>query len=166
MERNRCVAAFCTSVGTLRVDVLASPSWPSAFDPQQYARKSVVMPHVCAPCDALTLMNESPPDTSLGVDRSSNVPSPSSPFELFPQQYAGPLSTPGPDDVTPHVCLSPALMETKCRPPDTAKGWALVPCCGSPFPNRPLRFEPQQYAAPAVVTAQEWMLPASTSLNS
>ncbi len=34
-----------------------------------------------------------------------------------------------------------------------------------PLPNSPLSFPPQQYAAPAAVSAQEWPAPAVTDSN-
>ena len=63
-----------------------------------------------------------------------------------------PLRCREPPAATPQVWRSPALMDRKTRPPETATG--LVRVLSVPSPSRPLRFKPQQYAAPSEVIPQ------------
>ena len=65
-----------------------------------------------------------PPDTSIGVKRRSDLPSPSSP--VMPQQYTTLLDT-------PHVCRKPAESDVYVRPPTTAEGTLLS--CVVLFPS-------------------------------
>jgi len=75
-----------------------SPSWPFSFPPQQYAVPPDTRPQVCG-WPAASAVKVRPPLTATGAVRSVPlVPSPSWPFQLFPQQYAVP------PDTRPQVC--------------------------------------------------------------
>src|SRR5437660_11129195 len=62
----------------------------------------------------------------------------------------------------PHVWNPPALTATKESPPDTCTGVRLCVIVG-PAPSSPNWPNPQQYAAPDVVTPHVWPLPALTA---
>src|SRR5689334_22853788 len=62
-----------------------APSWPSSFNPQQYAAPLVVMPQVCRP-PAVIAEKVSPPLTATGTELTVIEPSPSSPVMPSPQQ--------------------------------------------------------------------------------
>ena len=80
---------------------------------------------------------------STGVRRGVNVPSPSWPSSLLPQQ-ARRLS-----EVMAHVCDPPADSALRASPPLTGVGATRVVVEPSPSWPRPL--SPQQYATPTFV---------------
>src|SRR5438132_10053453 len=56
-------------------------------------------------------------------------------------------------------------MFVNIKPPETGSGASLGVVLVSPFPSSPLALLPQQYAAPAVVTAQVCWSPLEIALN-
>src|SRR6266566_10011771 len=80
-----------TATGLVRFVVVPSPSWPLSLSPQQYAAPAVVTPQVWK-LPALTAAKVSPPTTATGLVCFvfAQVPSPSAPPPLYPQQYAAP----------------------------------------------------------------------------
>ena len=87
----------------------------------------------------------SPPDTATGTPLFVVVLFPSSPWALYPQQYAAPLV------VTPQVSESLVLTAVNVSPPETATGVRRsVPYV--PSPSSPTVLFPQHYAAPLDVT--------------
>ncbi|WUJ10354.1 hypothetical protein OHA21_17180 [Actinoplanes sp. NBC_00393] len=109
--------------------------------PQQYAWLSLLSPQVWE-APPVSWMNETPGGafTATGIDRSSVLPSPSSPFQLPPQQYAR-VSLP-----IPHVWVPPAVSWVKVTPNGgltcTRPGRSAL----RPSPSWPRMPFPQQYA--------------------
>ena len=88
-----------------------------------------------------------------GVHRSVLVPSPSCPLQFSPQHFAAPPV------VTAHACKTSALMvATPDDKPDTVTG--VNRSVVVPSPSCPEALPPQHFAAPPVVTAHVWKLPA------
>src|SRR4051794_27895126 len=109
---------------------------PNPVHPQQYRAPRLVMPQLLL-APIARVVNVSPPATATGVRRSINVPSPSCPCALPPQQYAAPLGVSPP--------LWPALpseSDVNVCPPATAVGTSLFVVVPSPIWPRSLR--PQQ----------------------
>ena len=79
-----------TATGRSRLARVPSPTWPKALSPQQYALFPVVTPQLCPETlNPASLSNLRPPDTMCGVAWNflgPNVPSPSWPSLLLPQQ--------------------------------------------------------------------------------
>jgi len=65
--------------------------------------------------------------------------------------------------VTPQVKSAPALTAANVSPPETATGVVLFVVVL--FPSSPLKFCPQQYAAPLGVSPQVCSAPALTAAN-
>ena len=84
--------------------------------------------------------------TLVGTMRAIEVPSPSWPYVLVPQQYASPAR------VRPHVWLKPIEIVMNCSPPTTSVG--TVRMLLFPLPSTPLSLFPQQYARPSLVRPQ------------
>jgi hypothetical protein len=87
------------------------------------------------------------PTTSIGVELLVVVPLPSSPSKFEPQHFVAPVLR------RAQVCSSPALSSaTPLCSPLTLTGIELLVVV--PLPSSPSKFEPQHFAAPALVTAQ------------
>ncbi len=81
-----------------------------------------------------------------GVKLVSQVPLPSWPKKLYPQQKVSS------EVVTPQVWVLPALTDVNVWPSETGTGTLLE--LNVPLPSWPLRFRPQQKASPVLVTPQ------------
>src|SRR4051812_5367999 len=100
------------------------------------------MPQVCCR-PPYTEEKRNPPVVDIGEVRLVEVPSPSSPLPLYPQQYESPT------DVRPHIWEPPSEILVNERPPEAWTGVGLMPA--TPAPKT---LYPQQYAAPELVSAQ------------
>jgi hypothetical protein len=121
------------ATGAARVVVVASPSWPYVFRPQQYPTLVVVvMPHVCA-FPAVRDAKVRPFETVVGTVRWVDVLSPSLPLLPSPQHQAAPPLA------IPHAWfpLRAAVRAVHVFPPETVPGalwFVVVPSPSWPFP--------------------------------
>jgi hypothetical protein len=83
-----------TATGTLLLVVVLLASWPDVPSPQQYATPALPSTHVWLPPALIpvTVTPDSTPDvlTATATLLSVVVLLPSSPYELWPQQYTAP----------------------------------------------------------------------------
>ena len=138
--------------------VVPLPSWPLPPAPQQYPAPALVSAHADDP-PAEMLLKVSEPDTATGVFWAAVVvPLPSWPLPPAPQQY------PAPALVSAHAVVEPTPTWDRFSEPDTVTGvsWAAVVV---PLPSWPLPPAPQQYPAPALVSAHADDPPAERLLK-
>ena len=109
-----------------QLSVLAAPSCPYWFHPQQYASPSAVRPQLCRH-PASMVLNRMPPDTGNGRalhaatcpkpnGQTSVLAAPSSRDAFCPQQYASPRS------VSPHACDPDIVIEANSTSVTTRLG--------------------------------------------
>src|SRR5688572_920999 len=88
-----------TAAGVIR-HAPSVPSWPSTFLPQQWSAPFARRPQEWSAASATAVQSVNT-EMATGAVRSTNVPSPTSPLGLLPQQYS-----------------RPARMPQLCAPPD------------------------------------------------
>jgi len=110
-----------TSIGVAETAATPpSPSCPAQLSPQQYARSSLAIPHVCAePAESCFHVRE--PETSTGEMFDEFAPFPSCPALPRPQQYACP------SEAIPQEWFRPATIDAHSPLKLTALGSLQAP---------------------------------------
>src|SRR5215475_13952591 len=125
------------------------PSWPQVPSPQQYATPAAVSPQLCWE-PAVTATKPSEFGTFTGPAPMPFTADPSCPEVFSPQQYAAD----GFRSTIAQLCDRPPARANTVAGRSTACGTGKS-CVGSFGLTSPLVLEPQQYATPLVVIAQE-----------